>query len=255
MAHHFNWTLLIPGVNHDNMHVATLFIVSSLLIFIAFAAYFALGHGENSIVPSGKFSLKGIFEVFVEFIVDMIDGIIGHHGRYLTPLFGSIFLFIFFNNLAGLIPGMTPATDNFNTTVAIGFFSFFVYNILGIKENGLGYPKHIILPIPVDSWWRANIVGRILTSTILNPLFYVSLMVGMIEIVSHLFRPLTLGIRLAANMTADHAVLSEFLHLTGYYLVPIIFYGFGLFVCAVQAYVFTMLSMIYVAMATAHEEH
>lgn len=251
---HFNWTMLIPGVNHDNVHVATLVAVSLLLILFSILAKMVLGSGEKATTPAGKFSIKGICEVLVEFIVDMIDSIIGHHGRYLAPLYGSLFLFIFVNNLVGLLPGMTPATDNFNTTVALGIFSFLVYNFLGLKENGLGYVKHIILPIPSESILKNNIVFKVLTF-FLNPLLYVSLMVGMIEIVSHLFRPLTLGIRLAANMTGDHAVLSEFLHLTGYYLVPVIFYGFGLFVCLVQAYVFVMLSMIYVAMATAHEEH
>lgn len=227
---HFNWTQLFPGVTHDNVHVATLILVSLGLIIFSVFARLALGSGEKAVTPAGQFSIKGVCEVLVEFITGLVDGVIGHHGRYLVPLYGAIFIFIVMNNMAGLFPGMTPATDNFNTTIAIGIFSFCVYNYLGLKENGLGYLKHFLGPI----WWLA-------------PLMVV------IEVISHLFRPMTLGIRLAANMIGDHKVLSTFLDKTGYIPVSVIFYGFGLFVCLIQAYVFVLLSMVYVSMATEHD--
>ena len=73
-----------------------------------------------------------------------------------------------------------------------------------------------------------------------------------IELISHLVRPMSLGLRLFGNMTGDHKVLSIFLDLTPYF-VPMIFYGLGLFVCFVQAFVFTLLSMVYISLATAHD--
>lgn len=224
---HFNWTQLIPGVGHHYTHVATLLIVTVVLALFAIRARVALGSGEASVVPAGKFSVRGIFEVLTETIGDLCEQVIGHHGRDFAPYFAAIFTYILFNNLVGLIPGMTPATENFNTTFAFGIFSFLAYNVVGIKSGGLGYLKHFLGPV----LWLA-------------PLMLI------IEVISHFIRPLTLGLRLANVMTGDHTVLSVFLGL--FPLGPAIpFYAMGLLVSTIQAFVFTLLSMVYVALATA----
>lgn len=226
---HFNWTQLIPGVGHNYTHVATLIIVSTLIILMGLRARLALGAGVNSVIPTGKVSVRGIFEMITEYIGNLATQIIGHHGRSFAPYFAAIFTYILFNNLVGLIPGMTPATENFNTTFSFGLFSFFAYNAIGLKEGGAGYLKHFLGPII----WLA-------------PLMLV------IEIISHVIRPLTLGLRLANVMTGDHTVLSVFLGL--FPIGPAIpFYAMGIMVCAIQAFVFTLLSMVYVALATAHD--
>lgn len=226
---HFNWLQLIPGVGHDYIHVATAMAVTIFIVLISIVGRIALGSAEAAIEPAGKFSIKGIFEVAVEFIINLVEMVIGDKGRVFVPLFGSIFLYVFLNNIFGLLPGMTPATDNTNTTIAVGLFVFFVYNLLGFKEGGLSYAKHFMGPV----WWLAWLMLPI-------------------ELISHLVRPMSLGLRLAGNMTGDHTVLGIFLEMTQY-LVPVIFYGLGLFVCFVQAFVFTLLSMVYVSMATAHD--
>ena len=136
---HFNWTQLIPGVGHEYTHVATLILVSILIMAMGLVAKAALGSGPTSVVPTDRVSLRGIFEVFTEYIGTLSEQVIGHHGRDFAPYFAAIFTYILFNNLVGLIPGMTPATDNFNTTFAFGVFSFFPYNVVGIKYGGLGY--------------------------------------------------------------------------------------------------------------------
>jgi F-type H+-transporting ATPase subunit a len=224
---HFNWTQLIPGVGHHYTHVATLIITSVILILIGLRARVALGAGQNAVIPAGKFSVRGIFEVLTETIGDLADQVIGHHGRVFAPYFTAVFTYILFNNLVGLIPGMTPATENFNTTFAFGIFSFLAYNFIGIRSGGLGYLKHFLGPV----LWLA-------------PLMLI------IEIISHFIRPLTLGLRLANVMTGDHTVLSVFLGL--FPLGPAIpFYAMGLLVSTIQAFVFTLLSMVYVALATA----
>ena len=141
---HFNWTQLLPGVGHYYAHVATLFITSAILALIGVYARVSLGQGQAAVVPAGKFSVRGVFEVLTEYIGGLSEQVIGHHGRAFGPYFTAIFTFILFNNLIGLIPGMTPATQNFNTTFAFGVFSFIAYNVIGIKHGGLGYLKHFL---------------------------------------------------------------------------------------------------------------
>lgn len=239
MAAHFNWTQLIPGVDHHNTHVATAALVTAGLIVLSVAGRVALGNGEKAIVPSGKLSLKGIFETLVEFIVNLAETVLGHGGKVYAPLFASIFTFILVNNLVGLIPGMTPATDNFNSTFAIGIFSFLVYNVVGIRQRGLRYLEDFTGHLPLSFFW-------------LMPLMII------IEILSHVFRPVSLGLRLAGNMTGDHAVLGVFLEILPaplVYFVPVFFYALGLLVCFIQAFVFTLLSMTYVMMAQPQDDH
>lgn len=226
---HFNWTQMIPGVGHHYMHVATLFLVTLLVAVMGLVARASLGSGETAVIPTGKFSLRGMFEFFTEYIGGLAEQIIGHHGRLFAPYFASVFTFILINNFIGLIPGMTPATENFNTTFAFGVFSFLAYNAIGLKEGGLGYLKHFLGPV----LWLA-------------PLMLI------IELISHFIRPLTLGLRLANVMTGDHTVLSVFLGLAPFGpAIP--FYAMGILVCTIQAFVFTLLSMVYVALATAHD--
>lgn len=226
---HFNWTQLLPHVGHHYIHVATFILVGAGLILFSFIGRMALGRGEEVIAPAGTVSIKGFVESIIEFIIGLLDLVAGEHARKFAPMFASIFLFIWVNNLVGLIPGMTPATDNLNTTVAIGLFSFLVYNFYGLKENGMGYLKHFFGPV-----------------LFLAPLMFI------IELISHGIRPMTLGLRLQGNMMADHTVLGIFLDLAPWG-VPAIFYGMGIFVASMQAFVFTILSMIYISMATAHD--
>jgi F-type H+-transporting ATPase subunit a len=224
---------LVPGVTHDNIHVATGMAVGSMLVVGAIAGRMALGSGEVAIAPAGSFSLKGIFELLLEFIVGLAEMVIGEEGRKFVPMFAAIFLFVWVNNIIGLIPGMTPATDNINTTFALGIFTFVAYNYYGIKEHGIAYLKHFLGPL-------------LLLAPLMLP----------IELIGHAIRPLTLGLRLYGNIMADHTVLSVFIQMfekLWFIPVPAIFYGMGIFVASMQAFVFTMLSMIYVSMAVSHD--
>ena len=225
---HFNWTQLVAS--HQMVHVATMGISAGVIVLLSLSAHLALGRGEKAIAPMGRFSLKGLFEVVTEFIVALCDMMIGAKGRCFVPLFATLFLVIFINNIIGLLPGMTPSTENINTTFAIGLFSFVVYNLYGIREHGVGYVKQF-----------------------LGPLIFLAPLMLLIELVSHIVRPVSLGLRLQGNMVGDHTVLGIFLDLLPYTGVPVIFYALGLFVCFMQAFVFTMLSMIYVSMAISHD--
>jgi F-type H+-transporting ATPase subunit a len=225
----FNLTELIPGITHDNSHVATAAIATGTILFFSLIGRVALGTGEAAIMPAGKISFKGIFETVITFIRGLCKTVMGSESVSMAPLFGALFFFLFFNNLVGLLPGMTPATENINTGVAVGVFSFIIYNLFGFKEHGVAYLKQFLGPV----LWLAPLMLPI-------------------ELISHMVRPVSLGLRLQGNMLGDHMVLGIFTELLP---VPgaVIFYFLGFFVSFMQAFVFTMLSMIYVSMSTSHD--
>ncbi len=224
---------MVPGVTHETTHLAMGMAVGGVLIAGALAGRVALGSGEKAVAPAAKVSLKGFIELFLEFIIGLSDMVIGEEGRKFVPMFSAVFIFVLMHNLCGILPGLTPATDNVNMTFALGLFIFITYNYYGIKEHGLPYLKHFLGPV-------------LLLAPIMLP----------IELLGHVIRPLTLGLRLYGNIAADHAVVSVFVGMfENFWFIPVpaIFYGMGLFVAGMQAFVFTMLSMIYVSMATAHD--
>ncbi len=227
----FTLTALIPGVGYEYAHVATAGIVGAGLIGAGVIARAQLGSGEQSITPAAKLSFRGFFEAVTEFIGGLVDMVIGEKGRPFIPMFAAIFTFVLVNNLIGVIPGLVPATENLNTTLAMGLTIFVTYHIFGLRANGMAHLKHFLGPI----WWLA-------------PLMVV------IELISDCIRPFSLGLRLANVMHGDHTVLGLFLGIFPVGL-PIPFYLMGMFVSGVQAFVFTLLSMVYVALATADHGH
>src|SRR4029453_18715577 len=136
-----------------------------------------------------------------EAALDPDDGVVRHHYERYVPLLAAFFVFILVANLIGLVPGFVPPTSNFNVTLGLGVISFLAYNYYGIKSAGIGgHLKHFMGPV-----------------LLLAPLMFI------VEIFSHSFRPISLGIRLFANMFADHEVVSIFTSLTKLG-VPVIFY-------------------------------
>src|SRR5262249_52936698 len=139
------------------------------------------------------------------------------------------FIFILVCNLIGLIPGFSPPTSDFNITFGLGVVAFVAYHVHGGREHGFRYAKQFL--------------GAV---AFLYPLMLI------VELFSHSFRPISLGIRLFANLFADHQVVEIFTGLT-YPPVPVVFYVLGAFVGVVQAFVFTMLTAIYIALAVSHD--
>ena len=225
---HFEWLLLWPFWA-GKQHIAYMLLMGFLLLPVVFLARRALKNAEDPSIPSSHFSLKAFFENFIALITSLSDLVVGPSGRVFVPFFATMFLFIWLNNLMGLLPGMGSATANINTTLALGMFSFFIYNIHGFKEHGVSYLKQFMGPV-----------------LFLAPLMF------LIELVSHLVRPLSLGLRLYGNMMGDHTVLAIFLDLAPV-LVPVLFYFLGLFVCTMQAFIFTILSMVYISIALSHD--
>jgi F-type H+-transporting ATPase subunit a len=185
---------------------------------------------DQGLVPDEKLTVRNFFEIVSEKLYGLAVNVMGKHGaeKYF-PVVGALFLFIFVSNFIGLVPGLLPPTDNLNTTFALGAFVFIYYNFVGLKENGLAYLKHFAGPV----LWLA-------------PLMLV------VEIASHVFRPISLGLRLRGNIMGDHVVLGIFNDLLPY-AVPAIFYGVGLFVSLVQAFVFCLMTMVYISLSASHD--
>jgi F-type H+-transporting ATPase subunit a len=229
MEHGFTWLSAIPGFNGLPEHSVTATLVALMLVSLGWIARRQLANAKEPLVPSGRASTREFFEFITAFINDMAEGTIGHEGKKYVPFLATFFTFILVANLLGLVPGFTPPTGNFATTFGLGLVSFLAYNYYGLREHGVAYLKHFVGPII----WLA-------------PLMII------VEVLSHVFRPLSLGIRLFGNMFADHLVLSIFTDLTKA-VIPVVFYALGAFVCVVQAFVFTVLSMVYIALAVSHD--
>ena len=232
--HHdaFTWLNAIPGLEHTPNHILGAILVFALLVGLGFLAFRSIRNQtiEESLVPSPRFTLRNFLEVIIEKLYGLVETVMGEKAaKEYFPVIGTLFIFVFTSNILGLIPGFLPPTDNINTTLAAGFFVFLFYNIQGFRKNGWNYLKHFFGPV----WYLA-------------PLMFV------IELVSHFFRPVSLSLRLSGNMIGDHAVLSVFLDLVPL-VIPVIFYGLGLFVCFIQAFVFCLLTMVYLNLSIAHD--
>lgn len=222
---HFNWGDLV--LTKDS-HLFSSAVCFTGLFFLIFFGRRALKKARD-LNPSRKISIKGILEAFIIFIIGMSNSVVGDRGRSMIPVFATIFLMIWLQNVLGLVPGFTPSTDNLNATLALGICAFAIYNYHGIRTHGFWYIKQF-----------------------LGPVIWIAPFMLVLEIITHLMRPVSLALRLYGNMMGDHAVLGSFLELAPYG-VPVIFYFLGLFVCTIQAFVFTMLSMIYYSMAISHD--
>jgi F-type H+-transporting ATPase subunit a len=217
------------GALHWPEKIATSGLVAVLLVVFAAYLHRRLRSTEAALDPEDGVTMRNFAEVFVEAIGGIAEGVIGHGAARYVPLLATFFIFILVCNLIGLVPGFTPPTSDFNITFGLGMVTFAAYHYYGAREHGVKYVKQFL--------------GSVV---FLMPLMLV------VEVFSHLFRPVSLGIRLFANMFADHQVVEIFTGLTKLG-VPVVFYGLGAFVAVVQAFVFTMLSAIYIALAVSHE--
>ena len=209
--------------------IATAGLVAGLLVVFAALVSRKLGATDAALEPEDGITARNLAEGLVEAISGLAEGVIGHGAQRYVPLLASFFVFILACNLIGLVPGFSPPTSDFNITFGLGLVSFVAYQVAGAREHGLRYVKQFLGSVVV-----------------LYPLML------LVELFTHIFRPVSLGIRLFANMMADHQVVEIFTGLTKIG-IPVAFYGLGAFVAVVQAFVFTMLSAIYIALAVSHD--
>jgi len=238
----------LPGIPD---HVTYTWLVMIILAGVAFAA-----SRHVALVPRG---VQNLMEVVLEQILGLIDDVMGHEGRRYLPLIATLGLFILTANLMGIVPGANGPTANLNTTAACALIVFITYHLIGIRKQGLlRYLKHFMGPVPA-----------------LAPLMVP------IELISHLARPLSLTLRLFGNMFGGHILLAIIFFLMGLDgligwalsgsaagaivgglggVIMIAFtvgflYPLKLLVALLQAFIFVMLTMLYISGAIEEAEH
>jgi F-type H+-transporting ATPase subunit a len=239
MEAHYNYLqhIISPNIAHADewQKFVTAILLGLVIILVGKAAAARLLGGkasvEKAIIPEPKMNLFGFFDFFIESFVKFHDSVLGHHGRKYLPFTGTLFLFVLLSNLIGLIPGVPALTTTGWVNVGLAIVVFIFFNGLGVKEHGIGgYLKHFAGPV-------------IFLAPFLFPL----------EIFSTVLRVLTLNLRLYWNISADHLVMHIFTGMLGPFL-PVPLYVLGTFVCFMQAFIFTTLTMVYILLATQHEE-
>ncbi len=232
----FTWLHYVPFIGSLPHQVAGAIFVLLLLSVLSYFAFRRIAVHENpeALLPSDRITIRNLLELITEMFLKFLDDIIGHRGREFLPLIGTLGFFILFSNLLGLVPGFLPPTDNLNTTLACALVVFCATHYYGVKEHGLKYIKHFMGPV----LW-------------LTPLMFI------IEIVSHLARVLSLSMRLFGNIMADHMLLSITLMAPSFLvlLLPPLSLFLGVFVSLIQTFIFILLSMVYISSAIEEAEH
>jgi F-type H+-transporting ATPase subunit a len=212
----------------DPLHLLPDYVVISLIVALLLILFFGLASRKVGLVP-------GKMQSFLEMVIQTFEGLlvdtVGEEGKKYLPMIATVGLFIFFSNLIGLVPGFMSPTSKLNVTAGCALVVFVYYHWQGIKAQGpLKYLKHFIGPIPL-----------------LAPLMLP------IELMSHFSRPVSLSIRLFGNIFAEELLILIIASIIPFFL-PLPFMAVAIFTSLIQAFVFVLLSCIYIAGAVAHEE-
>jgi F-type H+-transporting ATPase subunit a len=206
---------------HVPPHLTYTWLIMAVLLGLG-----VLASRRVALVPAGA---QNVMELIVGGLEEFMVEITGEEGRAFFPFIGTLFIFILFCNLVGLIPGFLSPTANINTPLSMALCTFVFTHYLGVKFHGVKYIKHFVGPIP----WLA-------------PLFFP------IEIIGHLARVLSLTLRLFGNIMGEDLVLMILLLLAGKFLAPLPMMFLAVFTSTVQAFIFTLLSMMYFAGSMEH---
>jgi len=247
---------------HTTVQPLNLWVFTNYILFMAIAAVltalvFVIASRRESLVPTG---IANVAEAGVEFVRNLCVDVIGEKdGLKYFPFIGTLFFFILFNNIMGLIPGVKPGTGTISVTTALALIVWVVFVWVGFAKNGAyGYMKSLI-PSGVR---EMNIFARIFLGGFIFLLEFVS---------TFLIRPVTMAVRLFANMYAGHIILGIFAAFVvigiegglSLGLIPaglslfmqVIMYAFEVFVAGIQAYVFAILTAVYIGSSLHASEH
>ncbi|MGA2712809.1 MAG: F0F1 ATP synthase subunit A [Bryobacteraceae bacterium] len=218
-----NWLLALFHQKADNPSEPWAdFMVMQILVAVIIIALFAILRTRLSVDKPG--ALQHVFELVHNFVGGEAESQVGHDGHKHVVLFETLFVFLLLANLIGIVPGFVSPTQVIYVPVGCALIAFLYFNWVGMQKKGVGkYLAHFAGPI----WWMAPLMIPI-------------------EIIGTLARPLSLSVRLFANMYAGEQVTLVFLSLT-YLVFPALFMGLHVFVGLLQAYIFVLLTMIYVA--------
>lgn len=254
--YNWSWFFLIPGFSPmDGYSAASAMgiqgdeasgvhaIPAAWLVFFGLTAFALMARvglnkaqakgGTLQFVPDTGVGPRNVMELLVDGLLSFSESVLNSRKyavRYF-PLVGAVFLYVLGGNLLGLVPGFLAPTGVISTNMAVALVVFLVFNWAGLKEQGFGYIKHMAGPM-----------------LLLAPFIFP------VELFSMLIRPVTLSVRLYMNMFADHLLLGVSTDLTKGILVPAAFVGLGTFVSFVQAFVFMLLTVVYLALAVAHDD-
>lgn len=212
-----------PGEDIIPAHLVMAFIVTALII-----VFFKLAVKKFSVKKPNK--IQSMLEMYYNLYRGLVDDMIGREGRKFIPALATLGTFIAVSNIIGLFPELGSPTANLNVTVGCAIFIFLYYHYQGIKKHGLvGYIKTFMGPV----WWLAWLFLPI-------------------EIVSHFSRPLSLSMRLFGNIFGEDMVIIIIISLVPF-IAPIPIMAMAIFTSLLQAFIFVMLSSIYLAGAVASE--
>jgi F-type H+-transporting ATPase subunit a len=198
----------------------------SWLIMLILLGLGLLASRQVSLVPKGA---QNVFELIISSLEEFMVEITGEEGRSFFPYIATLFLFILSCNLIGLLPGFYSPTANINTPLSMALCTFIYTHYLGVKYHGAKYIKHFLGPVPA-----------------MAPLFFP------IELVGHSARVLSLTFRLFGNIFGEDLVLLILLFLAGKFLAPLPMMFLAVFTSTVQAFIFTLLAIMYFAGSIEH---
>jgi len=218
--------------------------LAGIIVVVLFIGAFR----RPKLVPTG---LQNFMEVVIDFIQNgIVLEVVGQQGLPYVPYLTTLFFFVFVGNVFGIIPGLQfPVNSRMAMPLFLAILSWILFNVAGIRRHGWGgYSKMVLFPSGVP--WPMYIL--------VTPIEFVSTII---------VRPITLSVRLLANMIAGHLLLTIFFLGTAYLLQPsitslfavasftlgTILVAFELFVAALQAYIFTILTAVYLAGALSSE--
>jgi F-type H+-transporting ATPase subunit a len=255
MASDFSWFQLIPGFGPEGEaghkmglhHTEHAFLVPTAWAIVVFALVLAgiarMGlerakalPGTQKYVPESKLTVRNAFEIVTEWLWGIAEGMLHGETAAFFPLIGGLFVYILFANLSGFIPGLLPPTEDISHNFAMAACVFVTFVWAGLSRDAVGFLKHLAGPVAA-----------------LMPVFFV------LETISVLIRPVSLSIRLTVNIFVDHLLQTiarglglGFVGEIGAALLPVPLYFLGLLVCVVQAFVFALLTTIYISLSVPH---
>jgi F-type H+-transporting ATPase subunit a len=217
---------------HSFEPLATSLMIALVLLGVAAHVRSRLAALDTAVIPDESLTLRTFVEVFLDYFYNLAKDVMdAKRAKKYFPLIATSACFVFCANVMALLPGFPIATTSLGITLGTALVVFVLFNFWGLKENGIGYLKHLAGPV----WYLAPLVFPI-------------------ELISLFVRPITLALRLMLNMSVDHLILSIFMgFLTVLLPLPVIL--LGCIVVLVQTLVFTLLTCIYIGLATEHEEH
>ena len=220
------------GFHPDPAHTIPDYMAAEILVVLLIIAGALLLRRRLSVENPGKF--QQIMEVFYEFNQNLVDDVIGHDGRRYAVLIGTLGIFVGVCNLIGIIPTMNTPSASIYVTLGCAVVAFLYYNYHGFRKHGFkGYLKHFAGPVV---WMAPGIFA--------------------IEVISHLARPMSLSLRLFGNIFAEETIIKSFNNIFPF-LTSIIVMFLALLFSTIQAFIFIMLTMVYIsgAVEESHDEN